>query len=110
MPASAIRRCIAALLISNGIRTGTFILKTTFCSRELLSSREAPLNRSGDRKMQAARLTSPAQEAVLREKALQRLVTAFICTGLAFLVLPGTFLGVWNLISISKIGRASCRE
>jgi uncharacterized protein involved in response to NO len=52
--------------------------------------------------MQAARVTPPAQEAVLREKALQRLVTAFICTGLAFLVLPGTFLGVWNLISISN--------
>jgi uncharacterized protein involved in response to NO len=52
--------------------------------------------------MQAAPVTSPAQEAVLREKALQRLVTAFICTGLTFLVLPGTFLGVWNLVAISS--------
>lgn len=42
-----------------------------------------------------------AQEAISREKALQKLVTAFIGTGLLFLVLPGTFLGVWNLISIS---------
>src|SRR6185437_2560500 len=42
-----------------------------------------------------------AQQAISREKALQKLVTAFIGTGLLFLVLPGTFLGVWNLIAIS---------
>ncbi|MBV8551646.1 MAG: hypothetical protein JOY54_10120 [Acidobacteriaceae bacterium] len=42
-----------------------------------------------------------AEEAALRERALQKLVTAFICVGLAFLLLPGTFLGVWNLIAIS---------
>jgi hypothetical protein len=40
-------------------------------------------------------------QMVQREKALQRLVTTFICTGLVFLLLPGTFLGVWNLIAIS---------
>lgn len=44
----------------------------------------------------------PSEEAVAREKQLQKLVTAFICTGLAFLALPGTFLGVWNLIAISS--------
>jgi len=37
-----------------------------------------------------------------RERKLQTLVTAYIVTGLFFLVLPGTFLGVWNLISISN--------
>ena len=36
-----------------------------------------------------------------RETALSRLLTLYICTGLAFMVLPGTFLGVWNLIAIS---------
>ncbi|HWB95856.1 MAG TPA: hypothetical protein VG672_04115 [Bryobacteraceae bacterium] len=36
------------------------------------------------------------------ETALQRLVTAYIITGLFFLLLPGTLLGVWNLISISS--------
>jgi hypothetical protein len=36
-----------------------------------------------------------------REKALQKLVTTFVLTGLVFLLLPGTFLGVWNLITIS---------
>ncbi len=36
-----------------------------------------------------------------RENALSRLLMLYIGTGLAFMVLPGTFLGVWNLISIS---------
>ena len=41
--------------------------------------------------------TSPAATEI----ALQRLLTTYVFTGLLFLVLPGTFLGVWNLISIS---------
>lgn len=44
---------------------------------------------------------APANETVARAIALQRLTTAFICTGLFFLVLPGTFLGVWNLVAVS---------
>src|SRR5215469_7087321 len=36
-----------------------------------------------------------------RETALSRLLTLYICTGLAFMLLPGTFLSVWNLIKIS---------
>jgi hypothetical protein len=32
---------------------------------------------------------------------LQRLLRVFVITGLFFLLLPGTFLGAWNLISIS---------
>jgi uncharacterized protein involved in response to NO len=39
---------------------------------------------------------------IQHETKLQRAVTAFIVTGLVFLLLPGTFLGVWNLISISN--------
>ncbi len=35
------------------------------------------------------------------ETSLQRLVTIYVFTGLLFLLLPGTFLGVWNLVSIS---------
>ncbi len=31
----------------------------------------------------------------------QRLITAYLITGLLFMLLPGTFLGVWNLVSIS---------
>lgn len=37
-----------------------------------------------------------------RETALSRLLTLYISTGLAFMLLPGTFLGVWNLITISS--------
>ena len=37
-----------------------------------------------------------------RETTLSRLLTLYICTGLAFMLLPGTFLGVWNLIAISS--------
>lgn len=37
----------------------------------------------------------------LRERALARMVITYIATGLAFMLLPGTFLGVWNLLSIS---------
>jgi uncharacterized protein involved in response to NO len=40
--------------------------------------------------------------AIERERGAQRLVTAFVFTGLGFMLLPGTFLGVWNLISISQ--------
>ena len=40
-----------------------------------------------------------------REAALSRLLMAFVTTGLIFMVFPGTFLGVWNLLQIS--GRES---
>jgi uncharacterized protein involved in response to NO len=37
-----------------------------------------------------------------REKSLSRLLILYISTGLAFMLLPGTFLGVWNLLAISS--------
>jgi uncharacterized protein involved in response to NO len=40
-----------------------------------------------------------------REESLSKLLMAFITTGLLFMVFPGTFLGVWNLLQIS--GRES---
>lgn len=42
------------------------------------------------------------QMALAREVGLSRLLVAYISTGIAFMLLPGTFLGVWNLISISN--------
>ncbi len=36
-----------------------------------------------------------------REQALSRLLVAYIVAGVAFMLLPGTFLGVWNLLAIS---------
>ena len=44
-------------------------------------------------------VVQPATAAT--EIALQKLVTLYVVTGLLFMLLPGTFLGVWNLISIS---------
>jgi len=41
----------------------------------------------------------------VREEALSRLLMAFVTSGLIFMVFPGTFLGVWNLLQIS--GRES---
>ena len=37
-----------------------------------------------------------------REKNLSRLLILYITTGLVFMLLPGTFLGVWNLLAISS--------
>jgi len=51
---------------------------------------------------------SPAQVFALaraREEALSRLLRSFVTTGLFFMLFPGTFLGVWNLLQIS--GRES---
>ncbi len=36
-----------------------------------------------------------------RETSLSRLLMLYIGTGLVFMLLPGTFLGVWNLLAIS---------
>jgi hypothetical protein len=36
-----------------------------------------------------------------RETTLSRLLMLYISTGLVFMLLPGTFLGVWNLMAIS---------
>lgn len=41
------------------------------------------------------------QAARLRESSLSRLLVAHISSGLLFMLLPGTFLGVWNLLQIS---------
>jgi uncharacterized protein involved in response to NO len=40
--------------------------------------------------------------AIAREQSLSRLLMTYIVTGLMFMLLPGTFLGVWNLIKISS--------
>lgn len=40
-----------------------------------------------------------------REEALSHLLMTYVSTGLLFMVFPGTFLGVWNLLQIS--GRES---
>ncbi len=53
--------------------------------------------------MSTISLIVAGQDALVkREMKMQRMLTAYILTGLIFLLLPGTFLGVWNLISISN--------
>jgi uncharacterized protein involved in response to NO len=37
-----------------------------------------------------------------RERTLSHLLMLYISTGLLFMLLPGTFLGVWNLLAISS--------
>ena len=44
--------------------------------------------------------------AIAREKALSAMLMTYIVTGLVFMLLPGTFLGVWNLVFISKLQAA----
>jgi hypothetical protein len=52
-------------------------------------------------------MTSAGAEAIrTHEIRLQRAVTVWIVTGLLFMLLPGTYLGAWNLIEISG-GRTS---
>src|SRR5262245_4091636 len=49
----------------------------------------------------AAPPETPAILVRAREQSAQRLLMTYAITGLFFMLLPGTFLGVWNLISIS---------
>jgi uncharacterized protein involved in response to NO len=45
---------------------------------------------------------SVMDRAIARERRLSGLLMTYIVTGLVFMLLPGTFLGVWNLIKISN--------
>ena len=57
---------------------------------------------------QAGRPPSPEEimnAARARETFLSRVLIAYITSGIVFMLLPGTFLGVWNLLQIS--GRES---
>lgn len=51
---------------------------------------------------QSASLSSLQDQSIERERQLQRALIVYIVTGLFFMILPDTFLGVWNLISISS--------
>ena len=52
------------------------------------------------------RTQSLMDRAIAREKALSAVLMTYIVTGLVFMLLPGTFLGVWNLVSISRLQAA----
>jgi uncharacterized protein involved in response to NO len=57
---------------------------------------------TGSRVVLDAATKSRMDQAIARETRLSRLLMTYIVTGLLFMLFPGTFLGVWNLISISK--------
>lgn len=46
------------------------------------------------------------ERTIAREKGLSAMLMTYILTGIVFMLLPGTFLGVWNLISISRLQAA----
>lgn len=53
--------------------------------------------------MAAQAWQQPADRArIAMERHSQWLVTAFIVSGMLFMLLPGTFLGLWNLLGISQ--------
>jgi len=55
--------------------------------------------------MQQGRRLTPVETfeiTAARESGLSRLLMAYITTGLVFMLFPGTFLGVWNLLAISS--------
>ena len=59
----------------------------------------------GHRMQKAIKVTginSIEQPHIRSERQSQTLIEAFLVSGLFFLLLPGTFLGVWNLIGISR--------
>jgi uncharacterized protein involved in response to NO len=50
----------------------------------------------------ATSVESEMTRIVVRETSLSRLLITYITTGLIFMLLPGTFFGVWNLVAISS--------
>ncbi|MGB6393312.1 MAG: NnrS family protein [Candidatus Acidiferrales bacterium] len=64
-----------------------------------------PVAAGGSEDRSSAFSAAPIQTTRAREAALARLLMAYISSGLVFMLLPGTFLGVWNLLQIS--GRES---
>ena len=54
---------------------------------------------------------SPSAEVnaarIASERQSQHVVTAFVVSGILFMLLPGTFLGVWNLLGISQAHQPS---
>jgi uncharacterized protein involved in response to NO len=68
-------------------------------------SLEAPLVTAKSERHSSLSPTQIMDLARAREASLSRLLMAYVTSGLVFMLLPGTFLGVWNLLQIS--GRES---
>src|SRR6266536_2859000 len=109
--ASAIRLSTTLSRILRRTCTCISIWKTIFCFR-VLSNWSEEAERSEAYMATLTRIEAFAgtqlspqeifEVTQAREKRLSRLLILYITTGLLFMLLPGTFLGVWNLIAISK--------
>jgi uncharacterized protein involved in response to NO len=66
---------------------------------------QAPVEAARNERHSSISLAEIMEIARAREASLSRLLMAYISSGLVFMLLPGTFLGVWNLLQIS--GRES---
>src|SRR5581483_6996963 len=101
--ARATRRCIGRWLNSNVTCTCMYISKTTSCFHALSkwSTRIMPPLISVE-ELRSSRARESLEVTAARELRLSQLLIAYVATGLFFMLLPGTFLGVWNLLAISS--------
>ena len=64
-----------------------------------MSTLPTRVEREAGRRLAASEIVNIA---AARERALSRMLMLYISTGVVFMLLPGTFLGVWNLLTISS--------
>ena len=64
-----------------------------------MSTLPTRIEREAGRRLEASEIVSIT---AARERALSRMLMLYIGTGVLFMLLPGTFLGVWNLLTISS--------
>lgn len=64
-----------------------------------MSTLPTRIERETGRRLEASEIVNIT---AVRERALSRMLMLYISTGVLFMLLPGTFLGVWNLLTISS--------
>lgn len=64
-----------------------------------MSTLPTRIEREAGRRLEASEIVNIT---AARERALSRMLMLYISTGVVFMLLPGTFLGVWNLLTISS--------
>ena len=64
-----------------------------------MSTLPTRIEREAGRRLEASEIVNIT---AARERALSRMLMLYIGTGVVFMLLPGTFLGVWNLLTISS--------
>ena len=64
-----------------------------------MSTLPTRIEREAGRRLEASEIVNIT---AARERLLSRMLMLYISTGVVFMLLPGTFLGVWNLLAISS--------